>query len=138
MNGGGERGAYGGLTQLGVEVLVPGAVMWSIGGGCRGEELTAAPDVQDRARASRADLLSQLLSALPAWTRGAAVWNPTTTTHTRVSHSSIARQPRNLRGATHGSATSRSSLFAAISSASRVFHVSSTSAEGAQPRDAGG
>ena len=44
---------------------------------------------------------------------------------------------RSFRGGggeqTHGRATSRSSLFAAISSPSRLFHVASTSADGAQP-----
>jgi hypothetical protein len=35
---------------------------------------------------------------------------------------------------THGRATSRSSLLAAINAASRVFHLSSNSADGAHPR----
>ncbi len=73
---------------------------------------------------SRPTFSVRVLSALPAWTlRG---WGLETV--------SCLNMVRGNSRATHGRATSRSSVFAAISSASRVFHFSSTSADGAQPR----
>ncbi len=74
---------------------------------------------------SRPTFSVRLLSALPAWTlRG---WGLEIVSYLNIVRGNTAR-------VTHGRATSRSSVFAAISSASRVFQFSSTSADGAQPR----